>query len=424
MIIILCLFFGLIFLGAPIVFALGVSATVALWADSVPLSIVAQRMYAGLDSFTLMAIPFFVFAGLLMERGGIARRIVDFASALVGWIRGSLLLVSVLTGTGLSAISGSGSADTAATATILLPEMKRRRYKIDFSAALIAAAGSLGPVIPPSIMMVVFANVANLSVGDMFLGGILPGLMMGAGLLVVGYLHARANGGPYDEVVAFSFRNLVEAAVKAIPAFVMPFIIVGGIVGGIFTATEAAAVAVACCLLIGRYVYRELEWSHLPEVTMRAMKISATVMMIIATANIFSWMIARENVPGALVDMLVQISEDPLVFLLLLNIGLLIVGMFMEGISAILILVPVLMPVAARYGIDPLHLGVVATINLSIGMITPPYGITLFVASTIAQRPASKIAGQIKYPLIAMLLVLVLVTYVPWFITALPNAFK
>lgn len=424
MIIILCLFFGLIILGAPIVFALGVSATMALWADSVPLSIIAQRMYAGLDSFTLMAIPFFVFAGLLMERGGIARRIVDFASALVGWIRGSLLLVSVITGTGLSAISGSGSADTAATATILLPEMKRRRYKIDFSAALIAAAGSLGPVIPPSIVMVVFANVANLSVGDMFLGGILPGLMMGAGLLVVGYLHARANGGPYDEVVAFSFRNLAETAFKAIPAFVMPFVIVGGIVGGIFTATEAAAVAVACCLLIGRYVYRELEWSHLPEVTMRAMKISATVMMIIATANIFSWMIARENVPGVLVDMLVGISENPLVFLLLLNVGLLIVGMFMEGISAILILVPVLMPVAARYGIDPLHLGVVATINLSIGMITPPYGITLFVASTIAQRPASKIAGQIKYPLIAMVLVLLLVTYVPWFITALPNAFK
>lgn len=424
MIIILCLFFGLIILGAPIVFALGVSATMALWADSVPLSIIAQRMYAGLDSFTLMAIPFFVFAGLLMERGGIARRIVDFASALVGWIRGSLLLVSVITGTGLSAISGSGSADTAATATILLPEMKRRRYKIDFSAALIAAAGSLGPVIPPSIMMVVFANVANLSVGDMFLGGILPGLMMGAGLLVVGYLHARSNGGPYDEVVAFSFRNLAETAFKAIPAFVMPFVIVGGIVGGIFTATEAAAVAVACCLLIGRYVYRELEWSHLPEVTMRAMKISATVMMIIATANIFSWMIARENVPGVLVDMLVGISENPLVFLLLLNVGLLIVGMFMEGISAILILVPVLMPVAARYGIDPLHLGVVATINLSIGMITPPYGITLFVASTIAQRPASKIAGQIKYPLIAMVLVLLLVTYVPWFITALPNAFK
>ena len=218
MTIILISFFLLIFLGTPIVLALGISAFVALWAEGVPMSIMAQRMYAGLDNFTLAAIPFFVFAGLLMERGGIAQRIVDFASAVVGWIRGSLLLVSVVTGTGLAAISGSGSADTAATATILLPEMKRRQYNIDFSAALIAAAGSLGPVIPPSIMMIVFANAANLSVGDMFLAGIVPGLMMGACLIVVAYLHARANGGPYDAVVPFAPGRLFQATINAIPA--------------------------------------------------------------------------------------------------------------------------------------------------------------------------------------------------------------
>lgn len=413
-------FFALILLGAPIVFAMGVSATAALVAEGIPLSIVSQRLFAGLNSFTIMAIPFFVFAGLLMERGGIARRIIDFATAIVGWIRGSLLLVSVVSGTGLAAISGSGSADTAATASLMLPEMRRRKYDIDFSAALMAAAGSLGPVIPPSIMMVVLATVANLSVGDMFLGGIVPGLLMAVGLLFVGYLHARFRGGVYNETERFSLVRISKTALVAGPAFLMPIIIVGGIVGGVFTPTEAAAVAVAVGLIVGLFVYRELKWRELPELILKAASISASVMMIIAAASVFSWFIARENVPGQLVALLQSFSDNPLVFLFLVNIALLIIGMFMESISAILILVPVLMPVAQSYGIDPLHLGVIIVANLSVGMITPPYGITLFVASSVARRPITKVAGQVKYPLLAMLLVLGLATYLPELVTTLP----
>lgn len=424
MIMVMVLFVLLLIAGAPIVFTMGVSASLVLMGEGIPMSIISQRLFAGLDSFTIMAIPFFVLSGLLMERGGIARRMIDFATALVGWIRGSLLLVSVVSGTGLAAVSGSGSADTAATASLMLPEMRRRRYDIDFAAGLMAAAGSLGPVIPPSIMMIVLASVGNVSVGDMFIAGVVPGVLMALGLLLAGYFHARRCGGVYSQVQPFSLKELGATALKAIPAFLMPIIIIGGIVGGVFTPTEAASVAVATGLLVGLFIYRELKFRDLPRLILRAASISASVMMIIAVANIFSWLVAREGVPQLLVGFLQSLSDNPWVFLALLNVGLIFVGMFMESIAAILILVPVLMPVAQSYGIDPLHLGVVIIINLSIGMITPPYGITLFVASSIAQRPIMRVAGKIILPLSFMLAVLLLATYVPSVVTALPDFFR
>lgn len=419
------LFLFLILVGTPIVFSLGVCAAVILWLSDIPMSIIAQRVYAGLDSFTIMAIPFFVFAGIIMERGGIARRIIDFATAMVGWMRGSLLLVSVVSGTGLAAISGSGSADTAATSSIMLPEMRRRRYNIDFSAGIMAASGSLGPIIPPSIMMVVLATISNLSVGAMFLAGIVPGLLMACGLLIACHFHARrefANGNSaYQITESFSLRRLGRTFVAAVPAFAMPVIIVGGIVGGIFTPTEAASVAVFVGLFVGLFIYRELTLKGLPDLVLRAAVISATVMMIIATASIFSWLIASQNIPAILADYLRTITDSPYGFLIIVNVLLLAVGMFMESISAILILIPVLMPIAREFGIDPLHFGVVVIINLSIGMITPPYGITLFVASSIAERSITQVSSQIGWPLGLMLLVLLAVTYFPSIILFLPD---
>lgn len=421
MIIFVTLFFLMIILGAPIVFAMGASGVAYIAVEGIPISIVAQRLFAGLDSFTIMAIPFFVFAGLIMERGGIARRMIDFATALVGWMRGSLLHVSVVTGTGLAAISGSGSADTAATASLMLPEMRNRRYDIDFAAGLMAAAGSLGPVIPPSIMMIVLAAVGGLSVGDVFIAGVVPGLLMAVGLLIAAYLHARIHGGTYAQVSQFSFKQLGLTAFRAIPAFLMPVIIVGGIIGGIFTPTEAASVAVVAGLVIGLFVYRELKWKELPALVLRAAAISASVMMIIAASSIFSWLIARENIPQQLVLFLQSITENPLVFLALVNATLLVVGMFLESIAAILILVPVLMPVAESYGLDPLHVGVIIIMNLAIGMVTPPYGITLFVASSIAERPVIKVATKVMIPLAFMITILLVSTYIPSLVTALPE---
>ncbi|ALM50967.1 TRAP transporter large permease [Halomonas huangheensis] len=421
MTIFITLFFLMIILGAPIVFAMGVSGVAYITMEGIPISIVSQRLFSGLDSFTIMAIPFFVFAGLIMERGGIARRMIDFATALVGWVRGSLLHVSVVAGTGLAAISGSGSADTAATASLMLPEMRNRRYDIDFAAGLMAAAGSLGPVIPPSIMMIVLAAVGGLSVGDVFIAGVVPGLLMAMGLLIAAYIHARVHGGTYSQVSRFSFKQLALTAFRAIPAFLMPIIIVGGIIGGVFTPTEAASVAVAVGLIVGLFVYRELKWKELPTLVLRAAAISASVMMIIAASSIFSWLIARENIPQQLVVFLQSITDNPLIFLALINATLLVVGMFLESIAAILILVPVLMPVVESYGLDPLHVGVIIIINLSVGMVTPPYGITLFVASSIAERPVIKVASKAMLPLAFMIAVLLIATYVPSLVTTLPE---
>jgi C4-dicarboxylate transporter DctM subunit len=416
-------FLLLVFSGIPIVFALGVAATVTLVATTdVPLSIVAQRVYGGLDSFPLMAIPFFVLAGVIMEVGGIARRFVSLATALVGWVTGSLLMVAVVTTAGLSAISGSGSADTAAVGSILIPEMRKRGYHADFSAAMVAAGGGLGPIIPPSIIMVVIAIISNLSIGAMFLGGIVPGFLMAMGLLFVGWLHARKGGPQYEDVEPFSLGRLRDAFVDALPALTLPVIIVGGIIGGVVTATEASCLAVICGLIIARYIYRELGFVDLPDVILRAVGLSSAVMIIVATASVFSWLVASQGVPRLLAGWLQGVSSSATVFLLIVNALLLVVGMFMESASAILILMPVLMPIAVGYGLDPVHFGVVVALNLSIGLVTPPYGICLFVASVIAKRSVAQISHQIWKPLVPMILVLFLATYVSDLIMWLPNA--
>ena len=407
-------FLAFLLIGTPIVFVLGIAATLTLLLTTdVPLTIVSQRVYDGLNSFTIMAIPFFVFAGAIMDAGGISRRIVDFATALVGWIVGSLLMVSVVAATGLAAISGSGSADVAAISSIMQPELRRRRYDIDFSAAVIACAGSLAQVIPPSLMMVVVALVSNLSVGAMFLAGVLPGLMTVPGLLLAAWLHARRGGPQYREVEPFTAARLRRTFVRALPALGMPVIIIGGIVGGVFTPTEAAAVAVLYGLVIAMAIHRDLRFRDLPALVLRAAALSAAVMVIIGTASIFGWLVANANVPAHLAAWIKTVSEQPWTYLLLINVLLMAVGMFMESLAAILILVPVLMPIAIDFGIEPVHFGLVVVMNFAIGMVTPPYGITLFVASSIAERSIVQVSRRMFWPWLMMTAILVLVTYVP-----------
>ena len=418
-------FFVLLLVGMPVVFVLGLAAaaTLVLTQPDIPLTIVSQRMYDGLNSFTIMAIPFFVFAGAIMDAGGISRRIVDLATALVGWIVGSLLMVSVVAATGLAAISGSGSADVAAVSSIMQPELRRRKYDVDFAAAIIACAGSLAQIIPPSLMMVVVALVSNLSVGAMFLAGVLPGLLTVPGLLASAYLHARRGGPQYRDTEPFDFARLRRAFRASLPALGMPVIIVGGIVGGVFTPTEAASVAVLYGLLIALFVYRDLSWRQLPALVLRASALSAAVMMIVATASIFGWLVASANVPAILAAWIKSVSSEPWTYLLMVNVLLMLIGMFMESLAAILILVPVLMPIAVYFGIDPVHFGVVVVMNFAIGMVTPPYGITLFVASSIAERNIIQVSRRIVWPWAMMTLVLILVTYVPDIALFLPRLF-
>ena len=417
-------FLFFILMGMPIVFCLGVAAALTLHlTTSTPLVVLPQRLYSGLDSYTLLAIPFFIGAGLVMEMGGIARRIIEFATSLVGWITGGLLMVAVVAGAGLASISGSGSADTAAIASVMTPDMKRRRYNIDFAAGIMACAGALGPIIPPSIIMVIIATVSGLSVGRMFLGGVVPGLLMGLALLGACYLHARRNPGIYRDAEPFSAARVGRAFLAAIPALLMPVIIVGGIVGGVFTPTEAAAVVLFYGLVVGLFVYRELTFAMLPKLFLRAACTTAAVMLIIGTAAIFSWLIAVQDVPGTLSRFLKATADNPLIYLLFVNVLLLVVGMFMESIAAVLILVPVLMPIAVGFGIDPIHFGVLIAVNLSIGLVTPPYGICLFVACSVTGRKVMQVAPHLGLPLAAMILVQTIITLVPDLVLYLPRTF-
>ena len=417
-------FLLLIFSGLPIVFALGVAALLAIvMLTEVPVVIVGQRLFGGVNSFSLMAIPFFVTAGILMAEGGIARRFVELASAVVGWITGSLYMIAIVTSTGLAAISGSGSADTAAVGSILSPEMKRRGYDLDVGAAIIAAGGALAPIIPPSIIMVVIAITSNLSIGAMFLGGILPGVLIAIGLAAACWIIAKRGGAAYRDSEPFSTGRLGRTFVAALPGLTLPVIIVGGIVGGVFTPTEASCIAVIVTLLISLFIYREISFSDVPRLLLKSISLSAAVLIIVATASVFSWIIASLGAPRMLDSWLRSITDSPIVFLLVVNLFLLLLGMFMESISAVLIVLPVLMPIAISYGIDPVQFGVMAGLNLAIGTITPPYGICLFVASMVSGRKVEQVSRKVWIPLLPMLIVLALTAYVPAVSLTLPRAF-
>lgn len=422
MTVILVCFAALLLLGVPVVFVLGASAVIALvTTTNVPLAIVSQRVFAGLNSFTLMAIPFFVFAGIIMDAGGISKRIVNFSSALVGWITGSLYLVSCVAAAGLAAISGSGSADTAAISSIMQPQLKRRRYDVDFGAAVIACAGSLAQVIPPSLTMVIVAVVANLSIGALFLSGVVPGLLCIFAIMIAAYVHAKRGGPQYREAEAFTLKRLARATYQALPAFGMPLVILGGILGGAFTPTEAAAVSAFYGLIVGMFIYRELKVSQLAQLILRSASLSAAVMLIIGTASVFAWLIANANVPALLGEWIRNFSSNPIVFLLVVNVLFLFIGMFLETIAAILIVVPVVMPIALDYGVNPIHFALVIVLNCAIGTVTPPYGISLFVASSVADRPVLKVARKLITPLSAMMVILLLTTFIPDLSLALPR---
>ncbi|QBK30872.1 TRAP transporter large permease [Roseitalea porphyridii] len=415
-------FFFFILLGVPVAFVFGLAALVAVIASDLPLVLVAHRFVAGLNNFTLMAIPFFLLTGMLMEAGGLARRIIAFAMALVGWITGSLLMVAVLTATALAAMSGSGSADTAAVSSALMPDMRRRKYNIDFSAALIGTAGTLAQILPPSTMLVLIAVTNNLSVSALFLGGIIPGLLVVPALLYLSYRHAKKGGEQYAASGTFSLGEVGRTFIQAVPAMGLAVVISGGIFSGLFTPTEAAGVAVVYTILVGKFVYRELKWSDIPKVTLRAGAISSAIMFLVGGATIFNWLMAAVGVPDAVAGWFQANVESAWLFLVVMNIFLMLLGMPMEGFAIILLLSPIFLEVAASYGFDPNHIAIVFVFNCVIGMITPPFGGTLFVSALVAGRPISAVTRKV-YPLWGvMTVVLLLITYVPDLVLFLPRA--
>jgi C4-dicarboxylate transporter DctM subunit len=374
-----------------------------------------------LDSFPLLAVPLFMLAGELMTVGACARRLVDLSMALVGHIRGSLAHVTVLSSMLFSGMSGSASADAAAVGSLMIPAMIRRGYDPDFATAIQASAATMGPIIPPSILMVIFGYLSGVSVAALFLGGIVPGILVGLSLMVVIYLYARGRGEAYQGSARPGARALVRTTVGALPALGLPVIILGGMLGGVFTATEAAGVAVFYGLAVELLVYRELSVRALPGIVRRSAVVSAMVMFIVAISGVFAWVLTVTEIPQVFTRALLTVSDRPAVVLLLLNVLILLIGTSMESTATLLILTPILMPLVGALGVDPVHFGVVLVVGLCVGQITPPVALTLFVACGISGRPVSTVVRPLLPQLAAIVAVLLLITYVPWLVTAVPR---
>nr|WP_301293451.1 TRAP transporter large permease [Achromobacter insolitus] len=408
-------FTAILIIGAPIVTALGMSAAFALQAGDRSLLIVAQMAFQSLDSFSLMAVPFFILAGHLMSSGGVATRLVQLANAFVGWIRGGLGAVAVLTSLLFATVSGSSSATTAAIGSVLIPEMEKKGYPRSFAASIAASSGELGAIIPPSIPMIVYALTANVSVGSLFLAGILPGLLITVSLILTVCLVARIQG--FDEVSAVTFTGWLKGVLIALKdatlALMMPVIILGGIYGGLFTATEASCIAVLYGLALGLFVYKEITVKDLLGIFARSAVMSSIILLIVAFAAVFAYLLTINQVPQQVAAMLGSVTTNPIVFLLLVNVMLFLVGMFIEALAAILIIVPILAPISVAFGIDPIHFGMIVITNLAVGMVTPPVGVNLFVVCEVAQLKMHHLAKYLVIFLAVLVLDVLIISYVP-----------
>lgn len=415
-------FFALMVIGVPIGLAIGLSSLIVFLTSGIPLQMVPQTLLEGNNSFSLVAVPFFVLAGDILARGGISERIVSFAEAGLGKRRGGLSIVSVLASMFIAAISGSGAATTAAVGSALLPDLKEKKYDVEFSAALIASAGTIGVVIPPSVPMVLYAVIAGESVAKLFMAGFLPGVLMGGGLIAYALWIAKKREFPEGAVV--SGKEKLKRFGSASWGLMTPVIILGGIFSGVFTPSEAAAVAVVYTLLVAAFVYKALTWKKFYELVVGAGVTSALVMFIIATAKLFGWGLAFYMIPQAVAGAIIGVAGNS-TFLIYLMIGLVILlaGMFMETASALIILTPIFLPAIVATGGNIIHFGIVMVVGLAIGMATPPVAINIYVASAVTGLPIGRITRPIL-PMIAILIaVFFLCMYVPQIVLALPRLF-
>lgn len=422
------LFLGILFfflIGTPIAVGLGLGTTISIILDgNFPLVLVPQRMFTGLDSWPIMAIPLFMFAGNLMDEGGLSQKIVEFAEAWVGWLKGSLAMVCVLASMVFAGISGSSTADTAAVGAILMPAMREKGYDMRFASVLQAGAGAIGPIIPPSILMVLIGYSTNTSVGQLFMCGIIPGILVGVSLMVYSYIHASRRGAAYVSTAPFDFKTAMKKTWIAMPGIGLPFIIIFGIVGGVFTATEGAGIAVLYGLIVALFVYKEITVKDLPRLLLKSAESASMIIIITAAAYIFSWFITARQIPQLLVTFMNTYIHSRFLFLIFLNIILFIIGMFMESFTAIIVLMPILFPVATSFGISPLHFGTIVCVNLAIGYVTPPYGATLFVSCGLTGKSIKEVVPFCFPVIAAMLVALIIVTYCPGLYMWLPNLVK
>lgn len=406
--------FVFLLIGVPVAIALGASALVTIYfTTTLPLTIMTQKAFTALDSFPLLAIPFFMLAGVVMGKGGVSKRLLTLATMLVGWMVGGLAMVTVVTCMFFAAISGSGPATVAAIGSFMIPSMREKKYDEGFAAAVTAAAGSIGVIIPPSIPFVMYGVIGGVSVGGMFLAGIIPGIIIGLGLMGVSYFIAKKNNYKPETAVNYSFKEVLKALWDAKWALMIPVIILGGIYGGVFSPTEAAVVACVYGIIIGLFVHKEMTLKDIYDCIRESVVINATTMIIVGLSISFAYIMTLEQIPNTIASFITELSSNPIVILLVINLLLLIVGMFIDTISALVVLTPILLPIVTAVGIEPIHFGVILVANLAIGFITPPLGVNLFVASSISGVKLEKIVVAIIPFLLSMIITLLLITYIP-----------
>ncbi|MEO9337447.1 TRAP transporter large permease [Mesorhizobium sp. SB112] len=399
-------------LSVPVAVAIALSAIFGItFFSNLPLLVVPQKMFNALDSFPLLAIPFFILAGNLMTHGGVSRRLVDFAKGLVGGIQGGLASSCVITCMIFAAISGSSVATTFAVGAILIPAMVRHGYPVRVAATVQAASAELGVIIPPSIPMILYAVATETSVTQLFIAGIGPGLLIATALLIMVQIWCRLKG--YGKEDGANREPFLKVTFNAVWALMLPVIIIGGIYGGIFTPTEAAAIAAVYALVVGLFIYKELKLSDLPQIFRASAISTGAVMLIISAAGLFSFLISLSGIPATIGEWSRGSFDSFVTFLLFVNILLFVVGMFVETSAAILVLAPILAPVAIAYGVDPVHFGIIMIVNLAMGMITPPLGVNLFAAATVARIPVQTMFRPLIFPVTTVIAALMLITYVP-----------
>ena len=412
-------FFILLLIDVPIAICLGASSLAAILVAGQKLSVVAVNTYSGISKTLLLAIPFFVLAGNIMAKAGISKRLIAFVNACIGHTRGGIAIVCVIVSCLFGAISGSNTATTAAIGSIMIPGMKEKGYDLEFAAAVTASSGVLGAIIPPSLMMISYGTITGASISGLFMGGFLPGILCGLSMILVSYFICRKHGYVSDR--KFNAAFLGKSFTSAILAILMPVIVLGGIYGGIFTPTEAAAVACVYCFIVATFIYKEITIRDLPKILLDSIRTSSGIMLLVCTASLFGWALTVGKIPQMVADAIMGLTTNPILIMLLMNIVLLVVGCFLESIAAIVIMTPVLYPIAAAIGMDPIHFGIMLCVNICIGTLTPPFGVCLFVASGMTNLPIEKIAKKSLPFLAALIICLMLITYIPQISMFLPN---
>ncbi|MCI8649996.1 MAG: TRAP transporter large permease [Anaerotruncus sp.] len=418
--IILICFFVLMFLGIPIAIALTLAALfyMLVFVD-IPPVIIAQQILSGADKFTLLALPFFMIAGSLMEQGGISKRIVNFARSLVGALPGGMAIVTIVSSMIFASMTGAGAATTAAVGSIMIPAMRDDGYDIDFACALQASSGIFGPLIPPSTLMVLYGVTAGVSIGDMLLAGLLPGLFMGLLMIIVAMYICCKN--KYRGSDKFNPKEAAKSLLDAFWALLTPVIILGGIYSGKFTPTEAAGIACFYSLIVGLFVYRELTFKNVLQVLYKSFKLASSIMLIVGATQAFGWVLTREGIPQAVAVWFNSMISNPTIFMLAVCVMLLVSGCFLDAVPALLLFAPILCPTAVSYGINLMHFGVVMVVTLCIGLVTPPVGLNLFVASSVGGRPAHKIIPHLPPFLATMVAGMLLIVLIPQISIFLPT---